>query len=48
MKMEKDGVTPKDETGAEEAGRKVTDCAVQGMRKTFDATHKRLKDKDCE
>jgi hypothetical protein len=48
MKMEKEGVTPKDDSGAEETGKKVTDCAVQGLRKALDATHKRLKDKDCE
>ena len=48
MKMEKEGVTPKDEGAADEVGRKITDCAVQAMRKSLDATRKRAKDKDCE
>lgn len=48
MKMEKEGVSPKDAASTEEAGRKVTDCALSNMRKALDATHKRAKDKDCE
>ncbi|MGZ3650171.1 MAG: hypothetical protein ACXVB9_05820 [Bdellovibrionota bacterium] len=49
MKMEADGVSvKKEESAIEEAGRKITDCALSNMRKALDATRKRIKDKDCE
>ena len=48
LKMEAEGISVKpDESSIQEAGRKITDCTLQEVRKSLDSTRKRLKDKDC-
>lgn len=50
MKMEADGVGANlkgDETAVQETGRKIVECTLPALRKEFDGTRKKLKDKDC-
>jgi len=48
MKMEAEGGLKSDEASIQEAGRKLTECTLQNLRKTIGASKPKSKDKDCE
>ena len=48
-KMEDEGVSVKsDDSSIQDAGKKITDCSLQELRKDLDVSRKRIKDKDCD